>query len=60
MNAEDLRKALKDLGWSQAELARRLGREPHTITEWMYRGEVPAYASAYLRAVVMAKRIVDG
>ena len=41
-----LKSDLKSLGWSQAELARRLGVRPATVTDW---GDVaPVYAAAYV------------
>jgi transcriptional regulator with XRE-family HTH domain len=30
-----LKKALKDKGWSQRELARQLGVSPSTVTRWL-------------------------
>jgi transcriptional regulator with XRE-family HTH domain len=39
---------LERLGWSQAELARRLGVSNAKVTGWVNKGEAPQYAIAYL------------
>jgi transcriptional regulator with XRE-family HTH domain len=41
MNARDLRIALAEIGISQAELARSLGRAPNTITGWVNANAMP-------------------
>lgn len=41
MNARDLRIALAEIGISQAELARILGRAPNTITGWVNADAMP-------------------
>lgn len=46
--AKEFRVKLRRLGWSQADLARRLDVYPSTVTEWMNRGAVPGYALAYV------------
>jgi len=35
MTALQLRRALKRLGWTQVELARRLGVDPRTVRKWV-------------------------
>ena len=35
MTAMQLRRALKRLGWTQVELARRLGVDPRTVRKWV-------------------------
>ena len=54
---DDFQGQLELLGWSQAELARRLGIHQNTITKW--RNEPPKYAAEYLKVCVMAKRMAD-
>lgn len=51
--------ALDELGWSQAELARRLGLEAHAVTRWKQRDRAPMYAIAYLDQILIAKDIRD-
>lgn len=47
-----LEKFLSELGWSGAELARRLGVSYKTVSNWRTSGRVPEYALAYLRLKV--------
>lgn len=49
--------ALKSLGWSKAELARRLGVRPGTVTDWA--GNPPQYALAYLAMALELKAVRD-
>jgi Helix-turn-helix len=45
----DLASALEELGWSQAELARRLGLHVNTVSAWATkRTEIPGPVRAYL------------
>lgn len=48
MTPERLDQKLGMLGWSQAEVARRLGKSETTFTRWRRAGEIPAYVEAYL------------
>jgi transcriptional regulator with XRE-family HTH domain len=44
---------LKDLGWTGAELAKRLGVRQATVSAWRTgKREVPAYVPEYLRLAV--------
>ena len=56
---ERVEAALDELGWSQAELARRLGLEAHAVTRWKQRDRAPGYAIAYLDMVLISKDIRD-
>lgn len=51
------REHLKDLNWSQAELARRLGVLPSTVTAWG--DDPPQYALAYLSLALELKGVRD-
>ena len=44
-------KLLKQIGWSQAFFAQRMGVTPKTVGEWV-KGEPPAYAMRYLELCV--------
>ena len=52
---DEIYRALDELGWSQAELARRLGLEAHAVTRWKQRDRAPMYAIAYLDLVLLLK-----
>ena len=63
MTPEEMRATLADLGWSQADLARRLSEESDepvaATTIWRYvsgRIKIPAGLAAYLRLAVRANR----
>ena len=47
---------LAESGLSQAELARRMGVKPSSVTRWKTT-EVPKYAVSYLRLLVKVKRL---
>lgn len=47
-----------DLGWSYADLGKRLGVHPNTYGRWKKRG-LPEYAVAYLGLAIRLKRIRD-
>lgn len=53
MSSEQLNDFLRGLGWSGAELSRRLGVTPKAVSEWR-RGKrpVPGPVRAYVRLVV--------
>lgn len=52
MSSDQLNEYLRGLGWSGAELARRLGVTPKAVSEWR-RGkrQVPGPVRAYVRLV---------
>lgn len=49
--------ALSYLGWSKAELSRRLGLDVSTVSRW--RDDVPVYAMAYLGLAVKMRESCD-
>lgn len=46
------------LGWSQAELARKLGVTPAAVTSWRKRG-LPLTVTKYLEAMVKIRELED-
>lgn len=59
MSPQQLTDALTTLGWTQAELARRLGLHVNTVSAWATgKTEIPVYAAEYLRVMVLAHRSV--
>lgn len=56
--ASVLNDLLEELDWSGAELGRRLGKHPNTITWWMKNpGKIPSHVSEYLALVLSVKRL---
>lgn len=49
---------LSAVGWSKAELSRRLGVHRNTVTRWG--DNCPAWVLEYLRVCLLAKEIIDG
>jgi len=56
MTGDDLRQLLKDLGWKQADLCRRLGMAKNTVSGWANNG-APAWVGEYLSAMVGIARL---
>ena len=46
---------LRELGWSQAELARRVDTYPSTVSQWK---RVPGGVAAYVALALRVKRLV--
>lgn len=51
MQADELRECLKELGWKQSDLARRLEITEATVSRWANGEPIPAYISQYLGLV---------
>jgi transcriptional regulator with XRE-family HTH domain len=51
---------LKALGWSKAELARRVHVHPNTVSNWFTTGRFGPGVLPYLRLVTQVKMLVDG
>ena len=51
----DWRDAIRDLGWSKAELGRRLRVHENTVLNW--RERCPGYAIAYLELALEVRRL---
>lgn len=58
MTGEEMTAALKELGWPNAELARRLGKGQHSIGKFTRRRirPVPKYVEGYLNLALAAHR----
>lgn len=50
-----MREMLIELGWSQAELGRRLSVSANTVSNWS--GDAPGYAMAYLGVCLKLSRL---
>lgn len=58
MTAAEIRAALDDLGWSQAQFATKIGVDANTVSKWMTGKAKPAGpAIAYLRLAVRIKEL---
>lgn len=53
---EEFDRMLDELGWRRVDLARRLGLAKESISRWP---RPPAYALAYLRAMIELKHMRD-
>ncbi len=53
LTPEELAAALAQLGWRQADFARRTGVTPATVSGWATgKAPAPLWATAYLRAMI--------
>lgn len=52
-----LRDSLQELGWTYAELSRKLGRRPETVSRW--KNDVPDYVVAYVREALSTRWLLD-
>lgn len=60
MTNKDVEAALKALGWSWGELARRLGLHRNAVSKWRTgKVAVPGYAAAYLNLALKVKRLAE-
>ena len=51
----DINRALLELGWSRAELSRKLGIHKNTVSKWG-NDNVPEYAIAYMELALKVRR----
>ena len=59
MTGDDLEKELERLGWSGAELGRRVGKSTTAVAQWRTgQRRVPRYVQEYLRVQGLAKEII--
>ena len=54
MTGEEFKRALADLGWKQADLARKTGTHRNTVSGWAADG-APLWVSEYLGALLGIK-----
>ena len=57
MNTDQLKQALKALGWKQSELARRVGVGDTTVSRWVGGDAVPEPVAAYLGIALELDRL---
>ena len=58
MTPAEFRETLKALGWSQRDLASRLGVTQSSVSRWCTGSlELPQYAAAYLEVVIENQRL---
>lgn len=48
---------IRELGWSQAKLGRKLGVTPKTISNWRSAGSAPEYVNSYLDLALQVYRL---
>lgn len=59
MNADDLKAALAQLGWSQKYFSERYGCDHDTVNRWCTgKVPVPGHVVEYLRVIKLAKEIL--
>lgn len=51
MTADELREALKAIGWKGADLARKVGVGTSTVSRWLNGEPVPLWVDSYLAAM---------
>ena len=56
MKKPEMQVILREVGWSQAEFARRIGVDPVTVSRWEV---VPSPAAAYLRLYLRVRGVLE-
>jgi len=51
MTADELREALKSIGWKGSDLARKVGVGTSTVSRWLNGEPVPLWVDSYLAAM---------
>ena len=59
MTTRELKIALRELGWTQAELARQLDLYPTTLSRWITEDKIPGFVRAYLALALGVHRLGD-
>lgn len=56
MTGEEMRAALVELGWKQADLCRRIDKDKNTVSKWAAH-DPPAWVAEYLGAMLALDRL---
>ena len=56
MTGEEMRAALVELGWKQADLCRRIDKDKNTVSKWATH-DPPAWVAEYLGAMLAIDRL---
>ena len=56
MTGEEMRAALAELGWKQADLCRRIDKDKNTVSKWAAH-DPPAWVAEYLGAMLALDRL---
>lgn len=59
MQHRELRAALKILGWSQAELGRRISTHRTTLSRWISEDRIPGAVAAYVTLSLEVRSLAD-
>ena len=59
MTSIELRNNLKQLGWTQAELARRVKVTPTAVCRWCKNQKVPGSVVSYVELAIKVKKLGD-
>lgn len=59
MNAAQLKQSLKRMGWSQKDLAERVGMHPNSISKMVKADKVSNPVAAYLNKTLALKEIAQ-
>jgi transcriptional regulator with XRE-family HTH domain len=58
MTGDEFKAALRQIGWKQSDIARRMGLHRNTVNGWVSNG-APQWAAEYLRALLAIKGLND-
>lgn len=56
MTGDEMKTALAELGWKQADLCRRIDKDKNTVSKWAA-NDPPTWVSEYLRAMLAIDRL---
>ncbi len=59
MTSPELKQSLKQLGWTQAELARRVKVTPTAVCRWCKNQKVPGSVVSYIELAMKVKKLGD-
>ncbi|MCM1128793.1 MAG: helix-turn-helix domain-containing protein [Alistipes senegalensis] len=58
MTGQELKEALKALGWKQTDMARKMGLHRQTVCGWVADAP-PSWAAEYIQAMLAISRLYD-